>query len=80
MAGFEHSIANLFFLPFALLIKAGAPAEFWTAIGRTAADYPILQSAAALRNIAVSTLGNLLGGSVLVGVVYWFVYLRPGRR
>ena len=33
-AGFEHSIANMYFIPVALFIKAGAPAAFWTAIGR----------------------------------------------
>lgn len=78
-AGFEHSIANLYFLPHALAIKAWAPPEFWSAIGRAASDYPSLTAAAALHNIAVSTLGNLLGGSLLVGAVYWFVYLRPRR-
>jgi formate/nitrite transporter len=36
-AGFEHSIANLHFLPYALAIKAWAPPEFWTAIGQNAA-------------------------------------------
>ena len=76
-AGFEHSIANIYFLAHALAIKAWAPPEFWATIGRTAADYPSLTLAAALHNIAVSTIGNLLGGSLLVGAVYWFVHLRP---
>jgi len=75
-AGFEHSIANLYFLPFALAIKAWAGAGFWTAIGQAAADYEALTLGAALHNIAVSTLGNLIGGSLMVGAVYWFVYLR----
>jgi formate/nitrite transporter len=78
-AGFEHSIANLYFLPHALAIKAWAPPDFWAALGRTAADYSGLTPASALHNIAVSTVGNLVGGSVLVGAVYWFVYLRPSR-
>jgi len=75
-AGFEHSIANLYFLPYALAIKAWAAPEFWTAIGRTAADYAALDGGAALHNIVVATLGNLVGGSLMVGAVYWFVYLR----
>ena len=75
-AGFEHSIANLYLLPYALAIKAFAGAEFWTAIGQTAAAYPGLTAGAALHNIVVATAGNLVGGSLLVGVVYWFVYLR----
>lgn len=75
-AGLEHSIANLYFLPQGLAIKALAGPEFWTAIGRSPADYPMLTWGNAVHNIAVSTVGNLIGGSLLVGVVYWFVHLR----
>ena len=75
-AGFEHSIANLFFLPYGLAIKAWAPPAFWLSIGKWASDYPVLTVTATVHNIAVSTAGNLLGGSLLVGVVYWFLYLR----
>ena len=75
-AGFEHSIANLYFLPYALLIKAAAAPAFWTAIGQDAGAYPALTASAALYNIVVATIGNLLGGSLLVGAIYWFVYLR----
>lgn len=75
-AGFEHSIANLYLLPYGLAVKAWAEPEFWTAIGQKAAAYPSLTTAGALHNIAVSTIGNLVGGSLMVGAVYWFVYLR----
>ncbi len=76
-AGFEHSIANMYFIPFGLFIKAGAPASFWTDIGRTAADYASLTWANFLvNNLIPVTIGNIIGGAVLVGVVYWFVYLR----
>lgn len=75
-AGFEHSIANLYFLPYGLAIAAWAEPDFWSAIGRTAGDYGGLTAPAALHNIAVATAGNLVGGSLLVGIVYWFVYLR----
>lgn len=75
-AGFEHSIANLYLLPYGLALKTWAGPEFWTAIGQNAAAYPELTSAGALHNIAVATLGNLVGGSLMVGTVYWFVYLR----
>lgn len=74
--GFEHSIANLYFLPYGLAIRFGAGPDFWAAIGKTAADYPALTIAGALHNIVVSTVGNLVGRSFLVGAVYWFVYLR----
>jgi formate transporter len=75
-AGFEHSIANLYLLPYGLALKAWAGPEFWAAIGQGAAAYPDLTAASALHNILVATLGNLVGGSLMVGAVYWFVYLR----
>ncbi|MCC6887719.1 MAG: formate/nitrite transporter family protein [Hyphomicrobiales bacterium] len=73
--GFEHSIANLYLLPYALALKAWAGPEFWSAIKPAAGA--TLSLAGVVHNILVSTVGNLIGGSLLVGVVYWFVYLRP---
>ena len=75
-AGFEHSIANLYLLPYGLAIKAWAGPEFWAVIGQNAGSYPDLTAASALHNIIVATIGNLVGGSLMVGSVYWFVYLR----
>jgi formate/nitrite transporter len=78
-AGFEHSIANLYLLPLGLLIEGLASASFWQAIARAPADFPALTIANSLRNIAGATLGNVIGGGVLVAAVYWFIYLRPSR-
>ena len=75
-AGFEHSIANMYLLPYALAIKTWAEPAFWAAIGQDAAAYPGLTTASALHNIIVATIGNLVGGSLMVGAIYWFVYLR----
>jgi formate transporter FocA len=76
-AGFEHSIANMYFIPVALFIKAGAPEAFWANIGKTAADYANLTwGRFFLDNLLPVTLGNIIGGTLLVGAVYWFVYLR----
>ena len=79
-AGFEHSIVNLYLLPYGLAIKAWAGADFWAAIGQSAADYPALTVGGAFHNIVVATIGNLIGGSLMVGAVYWFVYLRRRPR
>jgi formate transporter FocA len=77
-AGFEHSVANMYFIPVALFIKAGAPQSFWAAIGKTAADFPALTWGRFLvGNLLPVTLGNIIGGAGLVGLVYWFIYLRP---
>jgi formate/nitrite transporter len=76
-AGFEHSIANMYYVPAGLLIKSGAPATFWSAIGKTAADYPNLTwGRFFLNNLLPVTIGNIIGGALMVGAVYWFVYLR----
>jgi formate transporter FocA len=80
-AGFEHSIANMYFIPIALLIKAGAPDAFWTAIGKSTADYPSLTWDRFLgANLLPVTIGNLIGGTLLVGAVYWFVYRRNKQQ
>jgi formate/nitrite transporter len=75
-AGFEHSIANLYLLPYGLVIKAWSGPEFWAAIGQSASDHSALNVTGALHNIAIASVGNLVGGSLMVGAVYWFVYLR----
>ena len=79
-AGFEHSVANMYFVPLGLLIKSFAGPEFWTAIGSGASEYaPLTWRAFVMRNLLPVTLGNVVGGAGLVGAVYWFIYLRPGR-
>ena len=79
-AGFEHSIANAYFIPMGLFIKATAPDSFWTSIGKTGADFPALTWAGCLGNLVPVAIGNIIGGSLLVAAVYWFVYLRkPGH-
>ena len=78
-AGFEHSIANVYFIPMGLFIKAGAGDTFWESIGKTAADFPALTWTNFLGNLIPVTAGNIIGGSLLVGVVYWFVYLRKAK-
>jgi formate/nitrite transporter len=75
-AGFEHCIANIYFIPMGLFIKAGAPDSFWRAIGKTAADFPALTSSNFFANLFPVTIGNIIGGSLMVAAVYWFVYLR----
>ena len=75
--GFEHSVANMYFFPLALLIRDHAPDRFWQAAGQAPADHAALSWRAFLvDNLVPVTLGNLIGGGILVGLVYWFVYLR----
>jgi len=76
VAGFEHSVANMYFIPLGLFIKAWAPGAMWTQIGATSANYAALTWAGLVDNLIPVTLGNIIGGGGLVGLVYWFVYLR----
>jgi formate/nitrite transporter len=76
-AGFEHSVANMYFIPSGLMIKAGAPADFWNLVGSTAGDYSHLTVKNFLiGNLLPVTIGNIIGGALLVGLVYWFIYIR----
>lgn len=78
-AGFEHSIANMYFIPYALLIK-DFDADF---ISRTAERIPRLEiltwQSFFIDNLIPVTIGNIIGGTVLVAAVYWSIYLR-GRK
>ena len=74
-AGFEHSVANMYFVPYAIFVTALDP-EWIGAHARIAGAASPTWSAFLVRNLAPVTLGNIIGGAVLVGAVYWFVYLR----
>jgi formate/nitrite transporter len=79
-AGFEHSVANMYYIPMGLLIKNFAPEGFWAAIKHVPTDYGNLTvSNMFINNLIPVTIGNIIGGAVMVGLVYWFAYLRPKR-
>ena len=72
--GFEHSVANMYFVPYALLVERDT-AWLESTLG--------VESLAGLDwgsflvdNLLPVTIGNVIGGGLLVGAVYWFVYLR----
>ena len=62
--GFEHSIANWFFLPFGLALD----------------QQGVVGIAGVCRNLVAVTAGNIIGGSLLVAGVYWVAYLRGGHK
>ena len=76
-AGFEHSIANMYFIPYALFIKM-FDGQFINAV---ADKVPHLEKLTwqtfFLNNLLPVTIGNIIGGTVLVAAVYWAVFLRP---
>ncbi|HSD83064.1 MAG TPA: formate transporter FocA [Anaerolineae bacterium] len=76
-AGFEHSVANMYFIPVGLFIKSGGDASFFQAIGKTAENFPHLTwGNFFVANLLPVTIGNIIGGAIMVGLVYWFIYLR----
>ena len=76
-AGFEHSIANVYLLPYGLALKEWAGPE---ALGCDRAGGVRLSAADRGRRAAqrrrCEFLGDLVGGSLMVGAIYWFLYLR----
>ena len=58
--GFEHSVANMFFIPLGMFL--GAKGVTWTTI--------------IVNNLIPVTIGNIIGGAVFVACIYWYTYLR----
>ncbi len=75
-AGFEHSIANMYFVPYALLVKMG-DAEFMGRVSEKVANLDKLTwGNFFINNLIPVTIGNIIGGAVLVAAVYWAIFLR----
>ncbi len=76
-AGYEHSVANMFYIPYAMMLKGQA--ELTALPGVPMAKLGYLTMAGFGRNLLWATLGNLVGGVLMVGVAYWYVYLKKSR-
>jgi len=80
-AGFEHSVANMYYMPIALLIKYFGSPDFFSEIGKTATDFSNLTiQNYFLANLLPVSLGNIIGGGLIVGGIYWFIYLRKDNK
>lgn len=66
-AGFEHCVANMYFLPLAWLMKqtGNVPSGF---------DASAITMTGIVYNLVPVTLGNIVGGAGLVGAMYWIIY------
>jgi len=75
-AGFEHSVANMYFIPYALFVKDFDPAFIASVEGRVSGLESLNWGSFLAGNLLPVTIGNILGGTVLVAAMYWAVYLR----
>ncbi len=74
-SGFEHSVANMFFIPYGLFLK-GSPAVV-DATGKAASAFSNLTWGNLItKNLVPVTIGNIIGGALFVGMLYWYIYLK----
>lgn len=79
VCGFEHSVANMYYIGAGLFAK-GVP-EYAAAAAEAGIDMSVVNWGNFLgTNLVPVTLGNIVGGSICVGCVYWFLYLRKNDK
>ncbi|MBA7558090.1 putative formate transporter 1 [subsurface metagenome] len=76
--GFEHSIANMFFIPMGLILKNNVDLVFMAGLTGKLGDLTL--KGLFINNLIPVTLGNIIGGSLFVASIYWLIYLRKKER
>lgn len=77
-SGFEHSVANMYFVPMGIILKGEATvvAAAEAMAGKQMILSNLTVSGFLISNLLPVTLGNIIGGSLFVGLTYWSIYLR----
>lgn len=79
-AGFEHCVANMYLIPYAIAVRDYADVAYWLECGVDPAGYSALTwRGFLLGNLLPVTVGNVVGGALFVGAAYWLAYCRPAR-
>jgi len=79
LSGFEHSVANMYFIPVGIMNKANA--TFAEASGMTAEKLAGLTwGSFVVNNLIPVTIGNIIGGAIIVSGVYWYVYRKDAAK
>ncbi|HUT85290.1 MAG TPA: formate/nitrite transporter family protein, partial [Elusimicrobiales bacterium] len=73
--GFEHCVANMYFIPMGLMLKGTKAA---TASGLNLANLNL--NGFFVTNLIPVTIGNIIGGALFVGCIYWSVYVRGIKK
>ena len=78
-SGFEHSIANMFFIPMGIVLKNNP--DVIAALNKMdpGLDISRLNIPGLFGNLLPVTLGNIIGGSILIGLVYWMIMIFPKK-
>ena len=77
LAGFEHSVANMYYIPAGLFAMLN---DTYAAAAAGIAGLDSLTIFGMLKNLFVVSVGNILGGAGIVALIYWFVYLKGTKR
>ena len=78
-SGFEHVIANMYFIPAGIIAKQFPDAV--AASGISADSLANLNWGTFFsQNIITVTLGNIVGGAIFVGVLYWAIFVRQSQK
>ena len=80
-SGFEHSIANMFMIPAGISVVNYAGNEFWQTIGQSPEKYADLTIINFIvNNLIPVTIGNIIGGGLMIGVFNWYANCRAGHK
>lgn len=79
-SGFEHSIANMYFIPMGIVLKNNP--KVIEALNKIAPNLNLsrLNIIGFLGNLLPVTLGNIIGGAIMVGLIYWIIIILPQKR
>lgn len=74
-SGFEHSVANMYYIPAGIMAKANGSFAELSHLSQEALD-SLTWSSFAIHNLIPVTLGNIVGGGIFVGMAYWYAYKK----
>ena len=77
--GFEHSVANMYFIPAGILLKNNSAivSAAENILGSSLNLSNLTFYGFAIKNLLPVTIGNIIGGTFFVGLAHWFLFLRP---
>lgn len=78
-SGFEHCVANMYFIPAGIFAKVFPQASSLSGLGEaqlSGLNWGTMFS----QNVIIVSVGNIVGGAIFVGMVYWYIYVREEKK